>query len=273
MQIRATVKWRQSLSLSRAAANRTYVIIPLARLPLPSSRNPLDLPEFQLPHSLPGRLRLPTLRARLIFTPRALLRPSRKGGRSSPSRFDTSTRLRWVVLLDIYMFCDFIGRYCRCFKCSARTHTQSHTHTHTQVKPPVPRRFRRIVFVVVRRRHHRSKCIRRPRQLRGGARKEKERMREWERVRTLYIRILPPTPPKWSWRHFIVPFFSRETSPGSEPVKSSKFSDGSPKRHSPFRILQPRYPNKSQLTATKCNNVLDFSLYMFRRECNFFLLR
>lgn len=97
MQIRATVKWRQSLPLTRAAANHPLVlIIPPPHLP-PSPLDPRGCFSFSLTAGTPSSLAPPQL-ALLIFTPRPRRRQRRRhrhtksrGWKYAPSRqFDTS---------------------------------------------------------------------------------------------------------------------------------------------------------------------------------------
>lgn len=115
MQIRATVKWRQSLPLTRAAANHP----PASSfpLPLPRARRPVYCwtPEGVSASHSPPALSLPPSSlaslALLIFTPRPLRRRRRhrhtksRGWKYAPSRqFGVRlTRLRRVVPPDIYI--------------------------------------------------------------------------------------------------------------------------------------------------------------------------
>jgi len=146
MQIRATVKWRQSLPLTRAAANHppafSSCLFPLpARLSLAVhwTRRVFQFLTHRR-HSPPPSSRSSAARAPDFHTPAAATATApphqveRVEVRTLPSGSACLTRLRRVVPLDIYMRCDFIGRsWCR---------SKSHTYTdctHEATHPPTHR--------------------------------------------------------------------------------------------------------------------------------------
>lgn len=154
MQIRATVKWRQSLPLTRAAANHPPRPHPSSRRslspsPLPSqSTGPRRVFQFltHRRHSPPPSSRSSAARAPDFHTPAAAATataPPHQVERvevRTPSRPGSVClmRLRRVVPPDIYMRCDFIGRsWCRS---KSHTHTdRTHEATHPSTHPPTHR--------------------------------------------------------------------------------------------------------------------------------------
>lgn len=145
MQIRATVKWRQSLPLTRAAANHPSRPHPSTfHLPFSLSQSTGPRRVFQFLthrwHSLPPSSRSSAARAPDFHTPAAAATATapphqveRVEVRTLPLGSACLTRLRRVVPPDIYMRCDFIGR----FWCRSKSHM--YTGPHTRGHPPTHR--------------------------------------------------------------------------------------------------------------------------------------